>query len=219
MVSSRRLLILVVVAAFLLALTATRLVQGRHGGGEAVVAAATVEPAASAVPTIAAPPASVPAATTSEGADVVVDVVGAVRRPGIVRVRPDARVADAVRAAGGLTRKADLGSVNEAAKVVDGAQIVVRARGATAGLASPSGTAFSGPAAKGSPTTTVTAPVSLSTATLEELDALPGVGPATAQKIVDYRTEHGRFQTVDDLLDVSGIGPAKLEALRSVAVP
>jgi competence protein ComEA len=137
----------------------------------------------------------------------VVDVVGAVRRPGLLRLAQGSRVADAVRLAGGTTPRAQLDLVNLAAPLADGEQVVVpRAGGAGA---TPAG------AVPGAPV----APLQLSVATAEQLDALPGVGPATAAKIVAYRQEHGPFRSVDDLVGVPGIGPAKLAALKDLVVP
>jgi competence protein ComEA len=140
---------------------------------------------------------------------VVVDVVGAVRRPGLYRLAHDSRIADALTRAGGATRKADLAQVNLAAPVADGEQIVVPRRGPAGAVRAP------GAAAPGEPS----APVQLSAATLEQLDSLPGVGPVTAQKIVDYREKHGAFQSVDELDAVPGIGPKRLEQLRDLVVP
>jgi competence protein ComEA len=138
----------------------------------------------------------------------VVHVVGAVRRPGLYRLPIDARIADAVRRAGGATRRADLALVNLAAPLADGTQVVVPRRveqtGGTAAGADPAAAA---------------GPVHLNTATLEDLDALPGVGPVTAQKIIDFREEHGAFSSVDELDAIPGIGPARLEQLREVAAP
>ena len=140
----------------------------------------------------------------------VVHVVGAVRRPGLYRIADGARIADALRRAGGATRKADLSLVNLAAPVSDGTQIVVprRAPPVAAGTeaASPDASAASGP-------------VHLNTATPEQLDELPGVGPVTAQKIVEYREQHGAFSSVDDLDAIPGIGPARLEQLRELVAP
>jgi competence protein ComEA len=142
----------------------------------------------------------------------VVHVVGAVRRPGLYRLRQGDRIADALAHAGGATGKADLELVNLAAPVADGQQVVVprRAPPAPAGAAE-AGTP-GGPAA-------AAGPVHLNTATLEQLDALPGVGPVTAQKILDFRQEQGAFSSVDDLDAIPGIGPARLEQLRKVAAP
>jgi competence protein ComEA len=141
-------------------------------------------------------------------ARVVVHVVGAVRRPGLYRLRDGARVADAVARAGGATPKAELAGVNLAAPLADGSQVVVPRRLEAGG---------GGPAAGSEPV----APqkVSLASATLEQLDALPGVGPVTAQKILDYRQAHGPFRSVDALDAVSGIGPARIEQLRDLVTP
>ena len=131
------------------------------------------------------------------------------RRPGLYRLREGARIADAVRRAGGARRGADLAGLNLAAPLVDGVQVLVPARahaGAPPAIAGGSGDARS-------------APISLSSATLEELDELPGVGPITAQKIVDYRAEHGPFGSVDDLDAVPGIGPTRIEQLRDLVTP
>jgi competence protein ComEA len=164
-------------------------------------AGAASEPEATAIPL--APVAKAPARSV-----LVVHVVGEVRRPGLYRLREGARIADAVHRAGGTLRDADLAAVNLAAPLVDGVQILVPARAAVAGL--PGAAAPTGP---------VAGPVSLSSATLEELDELPGVGPITAQKIVDYRTEHGPFASVDDLDAVPGIGPTRIEQLRDLVTP
>jgi competence protein ComEA len=144
----------------------------------------------------------------------VVYVVGAVRRPGLYRVATGSRVADAVARAGGLTRRADPAGVNLAAPVVDGEQLVVpsrlpRAVAVAQGAPVPSEGLGSAPAG----------PVQLSVATAEQLDALPGIGPVTAQKILDYRTAHGAFRSVDELDEVPGIGPSRVEQLRGLVVP
>jgi competence protein ComEA len=140
-------------------------------------------------------------------AGVVVDVEGAVRRPGLVRLSAGSRVADAVLRAGGTTRLADRGGVNLAAPVSDGEQVLVPRRGAVGAAPAASGGA------------TASAPVSLSSATADQLDALPGVGPVTAQKIIGYRTQHGAFHSVDELDAIPGIGPARLADLRGLVVP
>jgi competence protein ComEA len=137
-------------------------------------------------------------------AGVFVHVTGAVRRPGVYRVPGWARLDLAVRRAGGATSGADLQGVNLAAKVADGQQIVVPRKGAT-------GAAAAGSGADGSGTT---GPVSLNTATAAELDQLDGVGPATAEKILAWRKQHGGFRSVDDLKQISGIGPKRFEALK-----
>jgi competence protein ComEA len=148
---------------------------------------------------------SVPPTATTPPA-VVVHVTGAVRRPGLVQLPGGSRVDDAVAAAGGATRRADLASVNLARLLVDGEQIVVLRKGAptAAGATVPS---IGESAAPGQP-------VDLNAATLEQLDGLPGVGPVLAQRIIDWRTAHGRFSSVDQLTDVSGIGEQTLADLR-----
>jgi competence protein ComEA len=140
----------------------------------------------------------------------LVHVVGAVREPGLYRLREGSRVADAVERAGGATPKADLALVNLAAPIADGTQILVPAR--SPAPAGGDGGEGGGGGAEGGP-------VHLNTATVEELDALPGVGPVTAQKIVDFREENGAFASVDELDAVPGIGPARLEELRKLVVP
>ena len=158
-----------------------------------------------------APPAAPPAETAGTGSTVlVVDVVGAVRRPGLYRLKQGARIADAVSRAGGATPKADLALINLAAPLADGEQVVVPRRGAAATGALGS---------SGAPGSTATGPVQLSTATLEQLDSLPGIGPVTAQKILDYRQKHGAFRSVDELDAVPGIGPARLDQLKDLVAP
>jgi competence protein ComEA len=146
-------------------------------------------------------------ATPAPARVLLVHVAGAVRRPGLYRLRDGSRVADAVRRAGGARARADLALVNLAAPVADGQQVLIPLRGeAGGGVATAPGSTAAGsaPAQK----------VHLNSATLEELDTLPGVGPVTAQKILDYRTEHGAFQTVDELDAVSGIGPARMAEIK-----
>jgi competence protein ComEA len=154
----------------------------------------------------AAPPAQAAAPTPEPR--VVVDVVGAVHRPGLYRLPQSARIADALGRAGGPTAKADLDQVNLAAPLADGEQVVVprKVAGARAAVGGASGSAPPGP-------------VYLSTATLEQLDALPGIGPVTAQKILDYRVEHGAFRSVEELDAIPGIGPARIDQLQGLVVP
>ncbi len=162
----------------------------------------------------AAQPAQVlppPAAMTTVDARLVVDVVGAVRRPGLYRLPQGTRVADVLARAGGLTRKADRSLVNLAAPLADGEQVIVPAR-AVGGAGAAGGAAGSG---SGTPA----GPVHLNVATPEQLDALPGVGPVTAQKILDYRQKHGAFGSVDELDAIPGIGPARLDQLRDLVAP
>ena len=166
-------------------------------------------------PTVATAAVATGAATAaaSPAAEVVVHVVGAVHHPGLVRLPAGSRVVDAVRAAGGTTASARPASVNLARLLVDGEQLVVQRRGspplaAAPGLAGAVGSAGATPAPS--------APVDLNSATLEALDALPGIGPVLAQRILDWRTAHGRFSSVDELGEVSGIGEATLADLRPV---
>jgi competence protein ComEA len=142
------------------------------------------------------------------GPALVVHVVGAVHRPGLYRFSERSRVADAVAQAGGATRHADLALINLAAPLADGTQVVVPVK-APAGSASSSGSGATAPAG----------PVHLNVATLEQLDSLPGVGPVTAQKILDYRQKHGAFSSLEELDAIPGIGPARIEQLRDAAAP
>jgi competence protein ComEA len=146
-------------------------------------------------------------AGSSSRSQLLVDVSGAVRHPGVYRLPVGSRINSALEKAGGATRVADLTLVNRAAPLTDGQQVLVPEKVAVTAGATPS---------SGS---TQTAPVHLNTATLEQLDELPGVGPATAQRILDYRTSSGPFESVDELDQVSGIGPAKLAELRDLVVP
>ena len=161
---------------------------------------------AAAAPLVVAPLTPHAARAAPVTHQLVVDVAGAVQRPGLYRFAQGARVADAIARAGGLTRRAERTAVNLAAPLADGEQVLVAARGSPASVAA------------GAPAGTV-GPVSLNTATAEQLDTLPGVGPVTAQKIVDYRQEHGPFTSVDGLDAIPGIGPARLADLRPLVVP
>jgi competence protein ComEA len=144
-----------------------------------------------------------------------VHVAGAVRRPGVYRLATGARVQDAVRRAGGARPGADVNAINLAAKVADGQQVVVPVRAARGtGTVAAAGTA-AGAATPGA----ASGPVSLNSATPEQLDTLDGVGPATARKIIEWRTQHGGFRSVADLAQVPGIGPKKLAALREQVQP
>lgn len=145
--------------------------------------------------------------TTEPAGPVVVHVAGAVVRPGVHRLPAGSRVIDAVEASGGLAPDADAARVNLAAVVADAAQIYVPRLGEAAPPAGAGAGAASGPG---------DGLVDLNTADLAALDALPGIGPATAAAIVAHRDEHGPFATVEDLLEVRGIGEAKLEALRDL---
>jgi len=192
----RRRLLLVAAGSLALILLAGRFVLG--------AGTTTVAP-------LPPPPPRGAGVTGLPAARVVVDVVGAVRRPGLYRLEQGTRIADAVARAGGATGKADLSMVNLAAPLADGEQVVVPKRGA-AGAAAGAGAAGAGAA----PTT---GPVHLSTATLEQLDSLPGIGPVTAQKVLDYRAKHGAFTSVDELDAVPGIGPSRMDQLQDLVAP
>jgi competence protein ComEA len=144
--------------------------------------------------------------SAGSGGGVVVHVAGAVREPGVYRLRSGARVDDAVGRAGGATSRADLSQVNLAAKVEDGRQVLVPRRVTAADAATSGGSA----AAAATPGV----PLNLNTATLEQLDELDGIGPATAEQILDYREAHGGFGSVEELGQVSGIGEKRLASLR-----
>jgi competence protein ComEA len=155
-----------------------------------------------------------PAVSTSPAAspEVVISVVGKVSRPGLVRVPDGSRVADALAAAGGALPGTDLVALNLARRVADGEQLLV-------GVAPPPGQPVDGaspPAAAPAAPAAASPLVDLNTATLEQLDALPGVGPVTAQRIVDWRAAHGRFTSVDQLREVSGIGEARFARLKDL---
>jgi competence protein ComEA len=157
-------------------------------------------PSASGGSTSGDPRPAVSAAPSSP-ASVVVSVVGQVRSPGLVTLPAGARVADALAAAGGLLPDADQAAVNGAALLTDGEQIAVGVPGAAAPAAGASGPGTSGGRTR-------SGLLDLNKATVADLDALPGIGPVLAQRIVDHRTAHGPFASVEQLDDVSGIGPA-----------
>jgi competence protein ComEA len=167
-------------------------------------------------PAASVPPPTTTLARTRESTrasdKLIVDVVGAVARPGIVRVAAGARVVDVIDAAGGAKPNADTQQLNLAAPVADGARIAVP----VIGQAPPPEVGATPPPAGSTPTGTSTGPVNLNTATAEQLEALPGIGPATAQAIVSDREAHGSFGSVDDLDRVRGIGAAKLAQLRDL---
>jgi competence protein ComEA len=199
---------LAVVAVLAVLVTVFTLARARP----APIASANLPPVEMVSTSTAAPTG---AAAPSTAQPLVVSVVGLVQQPGLVTVAPDARVADAVSAAGGALHGADTLGLNLARHLADGEQIVVgiaapagqpRALGSSVGSAA----APEIPAAPAQPV----GPVDLNTATAEQLDTLPGVGPVTAAAIVAWRAANGRFTAVDQLGEVDGIGPARLEKLR-----
>jgi competence protein ComEA len=169
-------------------------------------AAETDLPVASTVP-LASPPSLAPV-------EVVVQVAGAVAQPGVYRLADGARVVDLVEAAGGALADADLQALALAGRLTDGQRIQVPRQGE---VLSPSvlGVAAADATGAGAASAPVT-PVDVNVATMAELDTLPGIGPATAQAILTYRERNGPFRTVDDLGEVQGIGPARLDALRDL---
>jgi competence protein ComEA len=197
------------------------LIAGGAGGpapGQLVLVAAAVlvaavgawlllrQPAGPPAEAAMAPVGAMATTSTSMATTVVAHAAGAVAKPGVYSLAAGARVQDLLAAAGGASPDADLDRINLAAPVADGSQVYVPKEGEPV----PSG------AGGGTSASTPSGPLDLNTATLEQLDDLPGVGPATAQAILDAREKLGRFASVDDLLDVRGIGPAKLEGLRDL---
>jgi competence protein ComEA len=217
-------LVLYAAAALAIALLGARYL-GSDGGGR---------PASPPGGAAAAPAARVEQA---RGAGATVHVAGAVREPGVYRLRPGERIDDAIRRAGGATARADLSAVNLAAKAEDGRQVLVPERprspggAAGAGAAGGAGAAAGGAGAAGAGAGAGGAagagagsggalggvaaqPINLNTATLEQLDTLAGIGPATAQKILAFREENGGFGSVDELAQVPGIGDKRLASLK-----
>ena len=193
---SRSQLVAYALAALVVAVLGVRYMQGQARGSGAPVASTPAPASGSESGTVRLEPRPATVA--------LVHVAGAVRTPGVYRLRDGERVQDAVRRAGGPRAGADLNAINLAAKVADGQQVVVPRRGAAG--ASAVGTGAADGAAQ--------PPVSLNTATAEQLDTLDGVGPATASKILDWRRQHGGFRSIDDLGEIPGIGPKRLAALR-----
>ncbi len=192
--------VLLVVALVALAMAATAYVVLRTGGeSEAVSNQPTLAKPADESPLVPSPAAT--GASPESGGDVTVDVAGKVRRPGLTTLPAGSRVADALKKAGGPRGRVDLSALNLARVLVDGEQILVGRAAQPGGIAAGASTAAPDPTG---------ALVSLNTATLEQLETLPGVGPVTAQKILDWRGANGAFSSVDQLLDIDGIGDKTL---------
>lgn len=165
--------------------------------------------------TAGASTAGAPGAVGTSAPEIVVDVGGKVREPGIHRLPAGSRVADALRAAGGVRPGTNTDTLNRARFLVDGEQVVVGAPAAPAPQAGTS-TGVGGAVAPGA---APAAPIPLNTATVDQLDTLPGVGPVLAQHIIDYRTQHGGFRSVDELREVNGIGDRRFADLRNLVRP
>lgn len=185
-----------------------------QGGAVEVIDLSKPEPAPQAAPAIAEPTEPTEPAPPTE---LAVHVAGAVKKSGVYRLPPNSRVDDAIRQAGGATANADLDALNLAEPIADGQKIYVPRKGETPPPTVAAST--STPRAPATPRTEKTAPtvrfpIDLNTATAEQLEAIPGIGPVLAQRIIDYRRANGRFNSVDELLEVSGIGPKRLENMR-----
>jgi competence protein ComEA len=179
--------------AVALLLVGARAIRGETNGDSSYTAAAASGPSAAGV------------SIGTAGGDVVVDVTGAVRRPGVYRMPAGSRVDDAVTRAGGPAARAELEAVNLAARLADGQQVVVPQR-------LPGG----GPAA---PATAADGPISLGSASAEQLEEIDGIGPVTAADIIKFRDEHGGLSSVEQLDEVPGIGPATMDSLRERLQP
>ncbi|HEX5929979.1 MAG TPA: helix-hairpin-helix domain-containing protein [Solirubrobacterales bacterium] len=179
-------------------------VYGAIAAALLLVGARAIRAEGEAAPSFAAAEAAAPAAGSfslgGQASDLVVHVAGAVARPGVYRLPAGSRVDDAVRRAGGAAAGAEVEAVNLAARLTDGQQVVVPERGPGGGVATAAG-------GEG--------PISLGTATVEQLDTIEGIGPVTAADIVEFRDAHGGLASVEQLDQISGIGPATMESLRA----
>jgi competence protein ComEA len=196
-------LALAAVAAFAVVFAGVRLLDRARAGPSAGAARVSVDAEGSAAPASRSSGSGAGAA-----ARLYVDVAGEVRRPGLYRVARGSRVAAALRMAGGFTRRAETTQVNLAAPLQDGQQVVVPPRGGGAAAAGPVGLGGAGKR-----------PVSLSTATADDLDSLDGIGPTLAQRIVEYRQAHGGFHSIDELRQVDGIGDKRFQQLKKALQP
>jgi competence protein ComEA len=194
------------VAAFVVVLLAMRLLHRDEGTGAPV----SLEPARGV--TVAPDAAQAATPKSASAKPIVIDVAGEVRRPGVYRLPAGSRVDAAVRQAGGVTRRGERAAVNLAMPLQDGQQVVVPRRGTVAAAGAPT----PGP---GEAAAAPSQPVSLATATVEQLDMLDGIGPTLAGRIVEYRDSHGGFRSIDELRQVDGIGDKRFAALREAVQP
>jgi competence protein ComEA len=191
-----------VAVVVLIVVAGVMLVHRHHAGGTTSYSSSYADAANSPAPD----PVS---SSVSDAASIVVDVGGRVRKPGLVTLPAGARVADAIDAAGGPLHRRELDQIDLAQRVTDGQLLLIGIAPSTSGA---------GEAAGSAPSDT-SGPISLSTGSLEQLETLPGVGPVTAQKIIDYRTAHGGFSTVEQLQQVPGIGPAHYAEISPLVTP
>lgn len=205
-VPTKRLLVYVILGLVVLAVGAVTVVTMRSGGAGSATSISLSDQVDAMAGVGVGSSSTVLTTTTAKG--IYIQVVGAVRMPGVYQMPAGSRVFEAVEKAGGFSADADSQAMSLAAQVTDGCRVYVPRRGEVT-------TASTGGVGKGVTTrSTEGGLVSINSATAEELDALPGIGPSLAQKIVTYREAHGPFTSIDQLADVSGIGPSKLEELR-----
>lgn len=207
-VPTKRLVVYIALGLVVLTVGALAVVSaGRGSSGSGDELTVIDQDVGSSVSTVAEVSSSTMSSTTSVRT-IFVQVAGAVRRPGVYEMAEGARVFQAIEKAGGFVQEADQQGVTLAAQVTDGCRVYVPSEGESTTM--PVASLTGGAPANGSSD----GPVSLNSATLEELDSLPGIGPSTAQKIIAYRETKGPFTTIDQLADVPGIGPSKLEEIR-----
>ena len=198
-----------VVAVLVIAVVAALMLKGRNEPRIAPPAEAPAVATVPATPALAGPSGPPPASSPPAGTVMLVHVAGAVRRPGLYEMAEGARIADAIDLARGPKRVADLDALNLAEPLTDGQKIDVPRRGEDVEVAAPIT-----PSTAPSPGAPGAGLVNLNSADQAALETIPGIGPVTAQSIIGYRTEIGRFDSIDQLLEVSGIGPATLESMR-----
>jgi competence protein ComEA len=224
----RGMLVLVLVAAVAAVMAAVGVWRDRpepRPVQTAVVAAvsgaasdATASPAAAIGSATAAPTVPASGSATPPATEILVSVTGLVVDPGVVRLPPQARVADAIAAAGGTQPGANLTGMNLAAKLADGDSVVVTETGTAAAAPAPAGSGGSAGGSSAGPTGPAGGPVDLNTADAAALDTLPGVGPVMAQNILAWREANGRFSSVEQLQEISGIGPSRYAQLAPLVM-